>query len=83
MMLYLLGWLLFGFVVGSIAEAIWPPKKKGSKWATVAVGVSGSVAGGLVGSIISGSAYQPAGIVMSVVGAIGCAWVYKHYIKGA
>ena len=75
----LLIWLVFGWIAGSIAEWLWPPVVPSPKWKTIGVGVVGSVAGGLVGSIITGSHYAPGGFVMSVVGALLCMFVYKKY----
>lgn len=76
-MISILLWLAFGFVAGSIAEWVWPPKRPHSRWHTVAIGVAGSVAGGLVGSIITGSYYQPAGLVLSVAGALLCMFAWN------
>ena len=70
-------WLVFGMIAGSIAEWLWPPAKPHSRWHTIAIGVAGSVAGGLAGSIVGGGEYRPAGLVLSVLGAIGCMWVWR------
>jgi uncharacterized membrane protein YeaQ/YmgE (transglycosylase-associated protein family) len=39
--------------------------------------VAGSVAGGLIGSVITGSSYRPAGFVFSVAGAMLVMFVWK------
>jgi uncharacterized membrane protein YeaQ/YmgE (transglycosylase-associated protein family) len=39
--------------------------------------VIGSVAGGLAGSLVSGDHYRPAGIVLSVLGAVACMFVWR------
>ena len=74
-------WLVFGWIVGSIAEWFWTPAVPHARWQTIAVGVGGSIAGGLIGSIITGSHYAPAGIVMSVVGALLCSYVWHKYYE--
>lgn len=81
-MIRLVVWLVFGFIAGSIAEWLWPPAKPTSRWVTIAIGVAGSVAGGLAGSLISGDDYRPAGLVVSVLGAVGCTALYRYLDEG-
>lgn len=76
-MISLVLWVVFGWIAGAIAEMVWPPVAPSSKWQTIGIGVAGSVVGGLIGSVITGSYYQPAGIVMSVVGALLCMFVWR------
>lgn len=76
-MLSLLVWLVFGFLAGSAAEWLWPEAKSTSRLQCIGIGVAGSIAGGLVGSIITGSHYRPAGIVFSVVGALLVMFVWR------
>jgi uncharacterized membrane protein YeaQ/YmgE (transglycosylase-associated protein family) len=82
-MFSILAWLVFGFIAGSIAEWLWPPAKPGGRWQTIAIGVAGSIAGGFAGSIVSGDSYSPAGLVLSVLGAIGCMWVWRKLDEGS
>lgn len=76
-MFSLLIWLVFGFFAGSVAEWLWPEAKSASRLQTIGIGVAGSVAGGLIGSVITGSSYQPAGFVFSVVGAVLVMFVWR------
>lgn len=76
-MFSLVAWAVFGWIAGSIAEWLWPPAKPQSRWVTIATGVAGSIAGGLAGAIVSGDGYRPAGIVLSVVGAVACMAAYR------
>ena len=78
-MLSVIVWLVFGWLIGSIAEWLYPPAKPHSKWATIAIGVGGSIAGGIVGSILGGSPYAPAGVLLSVLGALGVMYAYRKY----
>jgi uncharacterized membrane protein YeaQ/YmgE (transglycosylase-associated protein family) len=78
-MITVICWLVFGWLVGSIAEWLWPPQAPHSGWTTVAIGVGGSIAGGVVGSVIMGSTYSPAGFVMSVAGALLVMFVWHKY----
>jgi uncharacterized membrane protein YeaQ/YmgE (transglycosylase-associated protein family) len=74
-MLSILVWLVFGFIAGSVAEWLWPPAKPHSRFQTIGIGIAGSVCGGLVGSILTGSYYAPAGFALSVAGAVLCNYV--------
>ena len=74
-MFSILLWLVFGFIAGSVAEWLWPPAKPRSRFQTIGIGISGSVCGGLVGSILTGSYYAPAGFALSVAGAVLCNYV--------
>lgn len=76
-MFQLLIWVVFGWIAGSLAEWLWPPAKAHAGWQTIAIGVVGSIAGGLAGSVVSGDSYRPAGLVLSVLGAIGCMAIWR------
>jgi uncharacterized membrane protein YeaQ/YmgE (transglycosylase-associated protein family) len=78
-MIAIICWLVFGWIAGTVAEWLWPPAAPRSKLVTIGIGVAGSVAGGLVGSVITGSNYAPGGLILSVAGALLCMFVYKKY----
>jgi uncharacterized membrane protein YeaQ/YmgE (transglycosylase-associated protein family) len=78
-MISLLLWVVFGWIAGAIAEAVWPPAVPGSKMQTICIGIAGSVVGGMVGSVITGSYYQPGGVLLSVVGALLCMFVWRKF----
>ena len=66
--------IITGFFIGLIARAILPGSNKMGFIATVVLGILGSLVGGFIGGVISkpaeGSKFQPAGFLMSVIGAI-------------
>jgi uncharacterized membrane protein YeaQ/YmgE (transglycosylase-associated protein family) len=66
--------VLTGFVVGLIARAVLPGADKMSIIATAVVGVLGSLLGGFLGGLISrpkeGAQFHPAGLLLSIVGAL-------------
>jgi uncharacterized membrane protein YeaQ/YmgE (transglycosylase-associated protein family) len=78
-MFSLIVWLVFGFIAGSVAEWLWPPAKPRSRFQTIAIGIAGSVCGGLVGSILTGSYYAPAGLIFSVAGAVLVSYVWHKF----
>ena len=69
----IIAWILFGFVIGLIARAIVPGRQSMGFVMTTALGVAGSVIGGLVASALGGGSaggFHAAGFVGSLVGAI-------------
>lgn len=69
-MVTLIGWVLIGYVAGSLAMWLVPPKTPVPGWETIAYGVGGSIVGGMVSSVLSGDSYSPAGFFYSVFGAV-------------
>lgn len=80
-MFTILGWLITGWIAGSIAEWFLPHKAEQAGWVTVATGIGGSIVGGMVYGILYGSGYSPAGIVWSIVGAVICLACYRWYTE--
>lgn len=77
-MLSLILWVLFGWIVGSVAEFLWPPATPRPRYQTIAVGIAGSIAGGLVAAIVTGDNYRPGGLVAGVLGALACTYAWNH-----
>jgi len=77
-MLSVLGWIVFGLIVGALAKLIMPGKDPGGITVTILLGIAGAVVGGYLGQIAGlygrGDA---AGFIMSVVGAIVLLAVYR------
>jgi uncharacterized membrane protein YeaQ/YmgE (transglycosylase-associated protein family) len=73
-MLHVLWSLVIGFVAGLIARAVLPGADSMGMIATTIVGVVGGVVGGLIGRVFKkpepGATFHPAGLVMSIIGAI-------------
>ncbi len=71
--------IVFGFIVGLLARALLPgDQKMGFLW-TTGLGIAGSLAGGVVSSLISGHRvldFHSAGLVGSVIGAIVLLAIY-------
>ena len=69
----IIAWIIFGFVVGLIARALVPGKQSMGFVMTTALGVVGSLIGGLVASALVGgdaTGFHGAGFIGSLVGAI-------------
>jgi uncharacterized membrane protein YeaQ/YmgE (transglycosylase-associated protein family) len=78
-MISLIVWVVFGFLAGSAAEWLWPAAKSASRLQTIGIGVAGSIAGGLLGSVVSGASYRPAGFVFSVIGALLVTFAWRKF----
>jgi uncharacterized membrane protein YeaQ/YmgE (transglycosylase-associated protein family) len=73
-------WLVIGLVAGALARLIMPGKDPMGVIATIVLGIVGSVLGGLLSTLIWGTGeggFQPAGLILSLVGAIVVLWVYR------
>lgn len=69
----ILAFIVIGLIAGLLARAIVPGKQSLGLVATTLLGMVGSLVGGLVGSLFSRgevTRLHPAGIIMSVLGAI-------------
>lgn len=74
MIFNLIGWILFGLIVGAIAKFLLPGNDSNSIINTILLGIAGSFVGGFLGNLLFGSKGESAarygGWVMSIVGAI-------------
>jgi uncharacterized membrane protein YeaQ/YmgE (transglycosylase-associated protein family) len=73
----ILGWIIFGAIVGIIAKLLHPGRDPGGIIITILLGIAGSLLGGFVGRAIG--LYregQGAGLIMSIVGAIVLLVIY-------
>src|SRR4029077_6207975 len=73
-MLHIIWHIIVGFVVGLVARAVMPGAQSMGLIKTTLLGIVGGVIGGLIGRLFSkpepGSAFHPAGFIMSVIGAV-------------
>ncbi len=66
----ILSWIVFGFVVGLLARALFPGSQQRGCLATIAIGILGSVLGGAVAHLFRPGPMEPAGWIGSILGAI-------------
>ena len=77
-MVGILGWILFGLIVGVIAKLIMPGRDPGGIIVTMLLGIVGAVLGGFLGrSLGFYGPQQAAGWLMSIVGAILVLLLYR------
>ena len=77
-----IGWIVFGLIVGALAKLVMPGRDPGGILVTMLLGIVGAVLGGFVGRSLG--LYGPeegAGILMSIVGAIVVLLLYRVLIR--
>ena len=78
----ILGWIVFGLVVGIIAKLLMPGRDPGGIVVTIALGIVGAVLGGYIGRAMG--LYGPndaAGFLMSLLGAVVLLVVYRLFAR--
>ena len=74
----ILGWIVFGLIVGIIAKFLMPGRDPGGIVVTMLLGIVGALFGGFIGrSLGMYGANQSAGFLMSIVGAIVVLFIYR------
>jgi len=74
----ILGWIIFGVIVGAIAKLLMPGKDPGGFIVTMALGVVGALLGGFIGrSLGMYGPNQGAGLFMSILGAVVVLLIYR------
>jgi len=87
-MIAILGWIVFGLIVGLIAKAIMPGRDPGGVFITILLGIVGAVIGGYVGRLLfgyggtssAGGVNEPGflmSLILAVIGAIVLLGVYR------
>jgi len=80
----IIGTIIVGFIVGVLARWLYPGPVAMGFWLTVALGIGGSIVGGLISSVIWRSPdgkFHPAGWILSTVGAIIILWAYIRFMQ--
>ena len=73
-----LGWILFGLVVGIVAKFLTPGRDPGGFILTTLLGVAGALLGGYIGRLLGFyGPNQAAGFLMAVLGAIVLLLIYR------
>ena len=74
----MLGWVLFGLVVGLVAKLLMPGRDPGGLIITTLLGIVGAVIGGFVGrSLGLYGPGEPAGFLMATLGAVVLLLIYR------
>ena len=77
-MLGVLGWILFGLVVGIVAKLLMPGREPGGFIVTTVLGIVGAVVGGFLGRTLGlYGPGEPAGFLMATLGAVVLLFIYR------
>ena len=77
----ILGWIVFGLVVGALAKLVMPGKDPGGIIVTMLLGIAGAIVGGFVGRAMG--FYGPreaAGFFMAFLGAVLLLALYRMMV---
>jgi len=74
----IIGWILFGLIVGVVAKLIMPGPDPGGMIVTILLGIVGALIGGFIGRMLGWYGEgDPVGFIMAVVGAIVVLFGYR------
>jgi uncharacterized membrane protein YeaQ/YmgE (transglycosylase-associated protein family) len=78
----ILGWIVFGLIVGAVAKLLMPGRDPGGIIVTMLLGIVGAVVGGFIGRALGlYSQGQSAGFIMATVGAILVLFIYRKLVR--
>jgi uncharacterized membrane protein YeaQ/YmgE (transglycosylase-associated protein family) len=78
----IIGWILFGLVVGVVAKFLMPGRDPGGFIITIVLGIVGALVGGMLGRAVGW--YGPnegAGFFMALLGAIVLLVLYRLFTR--
>ena len=75
---YIVFLLLWGFIIGGLARLAVPGPDPMPIWMTIALGLTGSIIGGVVGQILFGN---PGGITLAFFCTVLLLIAYRHYVQ--
>ena len=78
MLLFILGLILWGFIVGGLARLALPGPDPMPWYATLGLGLAGSLVGGIIARLLIGTA---GGLIFAVLGAILLLYLYRRYVQ--
>jgi uncharacterized membrane protein YeaQ/YmgE (transglycosylase-associated protein family) len=74
----ILGWIVFGLIVGAVAKLVMPGRDGGGIIVTMLLGIVGAIIGGFIGRALN--MYGPndaAGFFMATLGAVVVLFLYR------
>jgi uncharacterized membrane protein YeaQ/YmgE (transglycosylase-associated protein family) len=78
-LLFLVALIAWGFVVGGLARLALPGPDPMPWYATIGLGLGGSLVGGVVARLLIGTA---GGFIFALLGAILLLYLYRRFVQG-
>jgi uncharacterized membrane protein YeaQ/YmgE (transglycosylase-associated protein family) len=74
--------IVLGLIIGAVAKLIMPGEDPGGIIVTILLGIAGALVGGFLGRAIGlYQEGQPAGFVMSIIGALVLLFIYRMFTR--
>jgi len=79
----IIGWIIFGLVVGVVAKLLMPGRDPGGFIVTILLGIAGALVGGFLGRSVGWYREgDPVGFVVAVIGSIVLLIIYRFAVRG-
>jgi uncharacterized membrane protein YeaQ/YmgE (transglycosylase-associated protein family) len=75
---FILGVIVWGFIVGGLARLALPGPDPMPWYATIGLGLGGSLIGGIIAKLLIGTA---GGLIFALLGAILLLYLYRRYVQ--
>ena len=80
----ILGWIVFGMVIGAIAKLLMPARDPGGIVFTMVLGIIGAMLGGFIGRALDMYSHdEPVSFIMALVGSIFLLFLYRVALRGS
>ncbi|MEW6612349.1 MAG: GlsB/YeaQ/YmgE family stress response membrane protein [Pseudomonadota bacterium] len=76
----ILGWIIFGLIVGALAKWIMPGRDPGGIFITILLGIAGALIGGFIASALglgSANSFTIGSMVIAILGALLLLFIYR------
>jgi uncharacterized membrane protein YeaQ/YmgE (transglycosylase-associated protein family) len=81
-MISVLGWIIFGLIIGALAKLVMPGRDPGGIIVTMLLGIVGALLGGYLGRALGMyGPGEPAGFLMSFIGAVILLFIYRLVVR--
>ena len=78
----ILGWMVFGLIVGAVAKLVMPGRDPGGVIITMLLGIVGAVLGGYLGRALGlYGVNEPAGFFMALLGSVVLLTIYRMTLR--
>ena len=79
MLIFIIATIVWGFIVGALARLALPGPDPMPWYATLGLGLGGSLIGGIIARVLIGTA---GGFVFAFLGAVVLLYLYRRFVQG-